>query len=106
MEVRPNMIKKYNKPFYGLLGGIILPVITFLIYYAYSAFSIEAELPLLDFIQTIYNKGAFTPVLSLCVLPNLILFFIFKKTDYWYAMKGLILSVLIYTILVLIIKFM
>ena len=106
MEAKPNMIKKYNKPVYGLLAGILLPAVAFLIYYAYSAFSVEATLPLLDFIQTIYNKGAFTPVLSLCVLPNLILYLIFKKIDYWYAIKGVILSILTYTILVLILKFM
>ena len=106
METKPNMIKKYNKPVYGLLSGIILPAVAFLIYYGYSAFSVAGKLSLFDFIQTIYKEGAFIPVLSLCVLPNLILYLIFKKLDYWYAIKGVILSVLAYTVLVLILKFM
>jgi len=106
MEAKPNMIKKYNKPIIGLAGGLILPALAFLAYYGYIAATTENAVSLMDYINTIYTQGAFTPILSLCVLPNLVLYFIFKKLDYWYAIKGVIYSVLAYTILVLILKFM
>jgi hypothetical protein len=106
MEAKPNMIKKYNKPVIGLIGGLILPALTFLLYYAYMSFTSDNGVALSDFIDTMYTTGAFTPILSLCVLPNLLLYVIFKKIDYWYAIKGVIVSVLAYTILVLILKFM
>lgn len=105
MEAKPNMIKKYNKPIIGLAFGILLPLISFFIYFLFLFFK-EPELGFVEFLDMLYVTQAFTPVFSLCVLPNLILFFIFKKLDYWYSIKGLILSVLIYTLLVLVLKFM
>ncbi len=106
MEAKPNMIKKYNKPIVGLLGGLIIPALSFFVYYAYIALSADKSVTIVEYVKTVYYQGAFTPILSLCVLPNLILYFIFKKLDYWYAIKGIIVSVLAYTILVLILKFM
>jgi flagellum-specific ATP synthase len=66
----------------------------------------HADVNVIDYIKTVYREGAFTPIMSLCVLPNLGLYFLFKKLDYWYAIKGVIISILAYTILVLILKFM
>ncbi|MDD3860287.1 MAG: hypothetical protein PHW83_08815 [Bacteroidales bacterium] len=105
MEAKPNMIKKYNKPVIGLAIGILLPLISFFIYFLFLL-SKNPELGFGEFLNTLYRTEAFTPVFSICVLPNLIMFFIFKKLDYWYSIKGLILSVLIYTLFVLVLKFM
>ena len=104
MEAKPNMIKKYNKPVIGLVAGLIIPLISFLIYYLYLT-SINSDLALLDYISTLDANNAFTPVLSICVLPNLLLYFLFKKLDYWYSIKGVIFSILFYTILVIVLKF-
>ncbi|MBN2778451.1 MAG: hypothetical protein JXR36_12445 [Bacteroidales bacterium] len=106
MEAKPNMIKKYNKPAVGFIAGLLLPAITFLIYFGYSSIVSEESLALADFVQMLYEQGAIIAVFSLCVLPNLILYVIFKRLDYWYSIKGVVLSILIYTILVLVIKFM
>jgi len=106
MEAKPNMIKKYNKPIVGLVLGLVLPALTFLAYYGYLAITTEQGVTLANYIDTVYNTGAFTAILSLCVLPNLALFFIFKKLDYWYSIKGLIVSVLIYTLSVFVLKLM
>lgn len=105
MEAKPNMIKKYNKPVVGLVLGILLPLISFLIYFVFLLVK-NPELKFTEFVETLYLTEAFTPVFSICVLPNLILFFIFKKKEYWYSVKGLVMSVLIYTIFVLVLKFM
>ncbi|HOZ30731.1 MAG TPA: hypothetical protein PLL66_07420 [Bacteroidales bacterium] len=104
MEAKPNMIKKYNKPIIGLALGLVLPIISFMIYFIFLMAK-NPELKFMEFIEKLLATEAFTPVFSLCVLPNLILFFIFKKLDYWYSIKGLIFSVLIYTLLVLVLKF-
>lgn len=106
MEAKPNMIKKYNKPAVGFIAGILLPAIAFLLYYGYSAIVSEESLALTNFVQMLYDEGAIIAVFSLCVLPNLILYVIFKKLDYWYSIKGVVLSILIYTVMVLVIKFM
>jgi hypothetical protein len=105
MDAKPNMIKKYNKPVIGLVLGIILPVISFLSYYFYMSLKSAEPLSLSRFIETLRDNEAFTAVFSICVLPNLLLFFLYKKLDYWYAIKGVILSVMIYTLLVVVLKF-
>ncbi len=104
MDAKPNMIKKYNKPFIGLALGMILPIISFLIYYFYMLMKTK-DLGFVDFLETLKRTDSFTAVFSICVLPNLLLFFLFKKLDYWYAIKGVIISVMIYTLLVVVLKF-
>lgn len=104
MEAKPNMINKFNKPFIGFAAGMILPLIGFLIYYAYNT-GINPDLSFMDYLDTLYDTKAFTPVISICVLPNLLLYFIFKKLDYWYSIKGIILSLIIYVLIVVVLKF-
>ena len=40
------------------------------------------------------------------VKGNLIPYFIFKKLDYWYAVKGLVFSLVIYTLIFVVLTFM
>lgn len=105
MEARPNMIKKFNKPVFGLAIGIIVPLIAFLIYYIIE-FCISAEgIGLVDFIKLLINTKAILPP-SLCVFANLIPYFIFKKMGYWYAIKGIVISLVLYTLVFTVLTFM
>ena len=103
IEAKPNMIRKYNKPMIGFGAGMILPMIAFFGYYIY-VLTQNDDLPLMKFLETLYNTDSFTAVMSLCVVPNIAIFFLFKKLEYWYAIKGVVTSVLIYTMLVLLVK--
>lgn len=105
MDAKPNMIKKYNKPYIGLLLGIVLPLLSFLGYFIFMSTKSVETLSMAKFIETLRTNEAFTAVMSVCVLPNLLLFFLYKKLDYWYAIKGVIISVMIYTLLVVVLKF-
>lgn len=104
MEIKPNKIKKFNKPIVGLALGIITPLICLSIYYLYLSAK-KGGLNFSGFIETLTSNDALIPVLSICVLPNLILYFIFKKLDYWYAIRGVVTSVLLYTLTVFVLKF-
>ncbi|NLA24858.1 MAG: hypothetical protein GX879_07825 [Bacteroidales bacterium] len=95
-------LKKLNKGYIGFIIGMILPLIAFSIYYATKSFENE---PIWFFIQRLKGLGAYIPALSLCVLPNLILYFAFKNLNYWYAIKGVVASVFVYTLIVVIMKF-
>ena len=103
MEARPNMIKRFNKPIFGLLIGIIVPIITFVIYWIIEHFMHGWGFG--DFINRfIETKNILPP--SMCVFSNLIPYFIFKKTDHWYAIKGLVYSLVIYTLIFVVLTFM
>lgn len=105
MEARPNMIKRFNKPIFGLLIGIIVPIIAFLIYWLIEYFLNGGDLSLSQFINVlIENKSILPP--SLCVFADLIPYFIFKKLDYWYAVKGLVYSLVVYTLIFVVLTFM
>ncbi|MCK9254576.1 MAG: hypothetical protein GX793_10075 [Bacteroidales bacterium] len=97
-------IKKLNKTWFGFALGMLLPIISFFAYYMYNL-SINNQLSVKKFIDTLLNQEALIAVLSICLLPNLLLFFLFKKLDYWYAIKGVIATVIIYTLLVVVLKF-
>ncbi|HPG73283.1 MAG TPA: hypothetical protein PLM49_03265 [Bacteroidales bacterium] len=95
-------LQQLNKAWVGLLLGLLLPLLAFLVLYAYKSYDSDT---LVLFINRLKLQGAFISVLSLCVLPNLLLFFTFKKLDFWYAIKGVVASVFFYTILVVVLKF-
>ncbi|MBO7133812.1 MAG: hypothetical protein J6W06_06630 [Bacteroidales bacterium] len=102
MEARPNMIKRFNNPIFGLLIGIIVPIIAFLIYWIIEFFMYGFGL--IEFINRLIEIKSILPP-SLCVFANLIPYFIFKKIDYWYAVKGLVYSLVIYTLIFVVLTF-
>lgn len=104
MEARPNMVKKFNKPIYGLIVGIVVPILAFFVYYIIERI-MHDNLGFVDFINVLVEKKSILPP-SLCVFANLIPYFIFKKLDYWYTVKGLVYSLVIYTLIFVVLTFM
>ena len=98
METNKNL--SYNSILTGLIAGLILPVIVFVFFYAsqnISDFSV--------FVDKVFKAGIFTHLISLCAVPNLLVFFIFMWTNRLLSAKGVIGATFIYTIIVIIIKF-
>lgn len=86
-------MKKFNSVGLGIFCGILLPVLVYMVlYYAkvnnvrYTLFSdyalLSSILPLL---------------ISHCILPNIILFFIFNWTDKMLSAKGVVIATVILT---------
>lgn len=100
-----NKTKKLNKTWFGFALGMVLPIISFFAYYMYKL-SINNEMSLKKFIDILIENEALIAVLSICLLPNLLFFFLLQKLNYWYAIKGVIATVVIYTLFVVVIKLM
>lgn len=98
MEVQ---IKKYDKLLLGLVLGIITPLIVLLVYYQVNFYYIRVD----TFLYETFMKRIFLPLLSLCVVGNLAVFFLFIQTDRYLSARGVVLATLIYAILVFILKF-
>lgn len=98
MEVH---IKKYDKLLLGLALGIITPVLVLLVYYQVNFYYIRVD----TFLYETFMKRIFLPLLSLCVVGNLAVFFLFIQTDRYLSARGVVLATLIYAILVFILKF-
>jgi hypothetical protein len=90
----------YNSQLIGLIIGLLLPVVVMFIFYEVRNMqSIEI------FFAQIMKVGVLTHLISLCVVPNLLVFFIFMWTNRLLSAKGIIGATFIYTFIVLVLKF-
>ncbi len=95
------MTKKLDKLSLGLILGIFCPIVCILFLYQikYNTRSIKEFMEMLSQIQIL------TKVLSLSIIPNLLLFFIFIWTNKLLSARGVLLSTIIYAFLIFSIKF-
>lgn len=56
------------------------------------------------FIRYLYGGDTFLPILSLCVVPNLLIFFTFIWTNRDKSARGVLLATIIYAMYVCIMK--
>lgn len=83
--------KMRDSIFAGLLPGLILPVI-FLI--AIILFR-KAENTIASYLQALYAMGILSKVISICLIPNLLLFFGFLRFNRMRSARGVLLSMFV-----------
>lgn len=91
------MRKKYDKGAIGFVFGLILPLITMVILY----FALYGHLEFSEFLRRLIISQLFFSVLSICVLPNLLLFFIFIWTMRNFAARGVLGATFFYAFIVM-----
>ena len=92
--------KKFNTLLYGLIPGVVLPVLTLLI-----VWMVKSDSGLLDFLVKFQSLGMLSKVVSLTAIPNLLLFFLFIWTDRNFSARGVIFATLLLAFVMLILKF-
>jgi len=95
------MRSKFDSLTLGLILGIIAPIITMLIVY-FLKFDLYKVDELLNYLVA---KQVFTKIVSLCVIPNLVLFFIFIRKNYLYSARGVLMATILFAAFVFITKF-
>ena len=93
-------MKKYNSPQIGAITGLILPIITVIFFYLFKYHHYTVK----DFIDQLISYNIYGQIISLCVLPNLLLFFIYIWTDRLLSARGVIIATMFYTFIVLLLK--
>ncbi|KAF5078486.1 hypothetical protein DSECCO2_140240 [anaerobic digester metagenome] len=95
-------MKKFDSQKLGIGLGIIAPLLTFIgiFFFWYPGKSFTA------FVETTWIQQTITKVLSLAVVPNLLIFFLFIWTNKLYSARGTLLSTVILSIAIIIIKFL
>ncbi len=86
---------------FGFIAGVFAPLLVFLIYYKINFDFIRLN----SFIADVFLKNILAPLLSLCVIINLGIFYLFYWKYYNYAARGIIGATLFYALIVLIAKF-
>ncbi len=95
------MKSKYDNLKLGLIIGVLAPLLTIIAVY-FIRFTDYDFKELVDFLIA---KKLFTKILSLCVIPNLALFFLFLNKYYYKSAKGILMATILFAIFVFITKF-
>ncbi len=93
-------MKKLNTVATGIIAGLLLPVLVFMILYYAKISDIRSEL----FLQYFNLLSVIPLLISHCILPNLILFFVLNTTNQTQAAKGVVIITVILTVGVFIVK--
>jgi hypothetical protein len=93
--------KKGNSVKLGLLLGVLLPLFVMLLFYLFKF----SDYPLQHFREQLFEMKLISKYMSICVYPNLLLFFIFIWKDRLLSARGVLLATILLAIGVFIIKF-
>ncbi|MES2559775.1 MAG: hypothetical protein V4590_08550 [Bacteroidota bacterium] len=85
----------------GLLLGLLIPVVGVAIFY-YSKF---AAIDIWQFIQVATQHKVLSPMLSLCAILNLAIFYLFLNKNLYLTARGIILATIIYGVTIVLLKF-
>ena len=94
-------MKKLDKIGWGAFLGILLPTIALYIFYKIKYDNLAID----EFLRSFHEMGILTHIISLAVIPNLVLFFLFIHKNYLKGGRGVLLATFIFAFLVLIIRF-
>lgn len=94
-------VGKYNKLVYGLVTGILLPALTFIVIWM-----IIFDGSLTDYIVRFNGINRLSSLISLSAIPNLLLFFIFIWTNRYRSARGVILATLLVAVATVLIKYL
>jgi len=92
--------KKFNALIYGLIPGLLLPVIGMVVLWA-----VKYDGGFLEFLQEYQRRGMLSKMVSLATIPNLLLFFVFLWTDRTFSARGVIFATLVVAFVMLVLKF-
>jgi hypothetical protein len=92
----------YNRLLTGIVIGILLPTICVMLFYLVK----HPAKSFYDFLILVTQMNVMSPILSLCALPNLGVFYLFINREWWHSSRGIVLATLLWAILVFLVKFM
>ena len=84
----------------GLISGLMLPMMTLSIIW-----QVRYDVGLGEFLISLQKIGALSKLISLSVIPNLLLFFLFIWTNRTFSARGVIFATLIVAMVMLVLKF-
>jgi hypothetical protein len=92
--------KKFDTVLLGLLLAMLLPTLAML-----GFWKVKTNISLGEFLVQFQHLGMLSKVVSLSVIPNLPLFFLFIWTNRNFSARGVIFATLLLAFVMLILKF-
>ena len=91
---------KADQLWVGIVAAIVIPIVTLTITYFYTFTNYTVD----EFFRFLITFRVMTKLFSLCVLPNLGLFFLFLWPEFNKAAKGVVTSTFLVAIVIVIIQ--
>ncbi len=95
-----NIAGKYDKLLLGISAGFLLPLITGLIIFLFS----KENITLTEWLRKIVRADIVTKMITLCVIPNILIFMLFNHFDMLRAARGVLGCTIVWAVLVFGIK--
>ncbi len=93
---------KFNKLWVGLIAGLVGPLFGFIAFYAIAA----SHLTFSGFVKMIVNNSsAHSGIISVCLIFNLVFFYIALRKDFYRAAQGVIMATFLYAPFVVYFKY-
>lgn len=92
--------EKYDKLIVGLISGFIAPIIISLIIFLFTSHGRTIG----NYLDRIKEANIITHAITLCVFPNIAVFFLFNRFDMLRALKGVLAATIVWAVAVFIIK--
>jgi hypothetical protein len=93
-------LKKFDTLATGIVSGIVLPVIVYFILYYTKIQDVRFTI----FSHHLVIANIIPVIISHCILPNLLLFFVFNGLNWMHASKGVLGTTVVLTIAIFAIK--
>ena len=93
---------RLNTITFGLIAGMLVPLLAFVIFYLIS--SPDTAFP--EFVEFIISRKKLSSLISLSVVPALLVFFIFIWRNYLYSARGVLAAVFLFALIVVLTKFL
>lgn len=84
--------KSFDNFFIGLLGSFAM---TLVMVYLVSKGYLKEDMGVKEIFKTVFYSMEFSSIMIASLIPSLILFFVFYKTERWQSAYGLIVAVLL-----------
>ena len=91
-------LKKYDRIRSGLIPGLLSPAVIFVIMFLLNG----QEKIFSDYLFELRTLNVLLKLLTLCVLPNLVLFLFFTGRKYDLAARGVLMATFLYAFIVVI----
>lgn len=78
--------ERYNRVVTGVISGIIMPLIAFMIFFLFT----RHGLTLGQYLERVAETGKTTEVMSVSVFSNILIFLLFNRLDMLGALKGVL----------------
>lgn len=81
-----NFSERFNKTMTGVIAGLVLPVIAFLIFFLVTRHGLSFG----DYFRKVEAAGNITSIMSVSVFANIIIFLLFNRLDMLRASRGVL----------------